>query len=70
MWEESEKGSQSVIGKKEEQERETNQEKQMQQDWDSWGEGKGRLRLDWTGRQESLRREAKVLGLLLSGCGI
>lgn len=42
MWEESEKGSQSVIG-------ETRQEKQMQQDWDSSGEGKGRLRLDGQG---------------------
>lgn len=44
MWEESKKGSQPVI-------RETNQEKQMQQDWDSSGEGKGRLRLD--GQEDS-----------------
>lgn len=40
-----------MIGKKEEQAGETNQEKHMRQDWDSSGEGKGRLRLDWTGRQ-------------------
>lgn len=42
--------SQSVIGK-EEQDGETNQKKQMQQDWDSTCEKKERLRLDSTGRQ-------------------
>lgn len=54
----------------------TNQEKHMRQDWDSSGEGKGRLRLGWmretaglaAEEEKSLRREAKVLALLLSGC--